>query len=160
MREILSEWVGALAGAGVFCAVLLALCPKGRVKRVARLAAGLIMALALLSPLAKPDTESLLVAFSRQKETIKAITSDTKATVGILERRVIERDCAAYIMDRAAALGADLSSVDVTARWSDEGFWYPWSCTLTAAGYSFALSESVEANLGIPAERQSWEEGG
>ena len=51
-------------------------------------------------------------------------------------------------MDRAAALGADLSSVDVTARWSDEGFWYPWSCTLTAAGYSFALSESVEANLG------------
>ena len=61
---------------------------------------------------------------------------------------------------RAAALGADLSSVDVTARWSDEGFWYPWSCTLTAAEYSAALSESVEANLGIPAERQSWEEGG
>ena len=53
MREILSEWVGTLAGAGVFCAVLLALCPKGPCEAVARLAAGLIMALALLSPLAK-----------------------------------------------------------------------------------------------------------
>ena len=46
----ITAWIRALAGAAVFCAIALALCPEGRPKRVLRAACGVVMAAALLSP--------------------------------------------------------------------------------------------------------------
>ena len=45
----ITAWIRALAGAAVFCAIALALCPEGRPKRVLRAACGVVMAAALLS---------------------------------------------------------------------------------------------------------------
>ena len=46
----------------------------------------------------------------------------------------------------------------VTLRWSEEGYWYPWTCTISApGGQSGALSDAITGELGIPPERQSWE---
>ena len=42
MLEAISGWIRALVGAAVFCALALALCPEGRVKRVLRFACGLV----------------------------------------------------------------------------------------------------------------------
>ena len=46
----ITAWIRALAGAAVFCAIALALCPEGRPKRVLRAACGVVMAAALPSP--------------------------------------------------------------------------------------------------------------
>ena len=73
-----------------------------------------------------------------------------------MERRVIEAECAAYISSRADVLGLEPGGISVEARWSEEGYWYPWSCRIAAAENA-ALSDAVEAELGIPRERQSWE---
>ena len=61
-------------------------------------------------------------------------------------------------MDKATQLGLDGLWAEVTARWSDEGFWYPWEARLGGPESGRAeLERLIEAELGIPAERQSWE---
>lgn len=157
MSGLIGDWVTTLAGAAVFCAMAMALCPAGKPRRVLTAACACVMCLALLSPAAKPDAGSLAEAFARYDQAAQAVTDDATDASAELERTVIESECEAYIMDRAAALGLDPGEVDVTLRWSEEGFWYPWefSAALPLAGRE-RLAEVVESELGVPAERQYW----
>ncbi len=158
MSEILSSWIRALVGAAVFCAVALTLCPKGRAKRVLSTACACVMAIALLSPVAKVDMSSLSQAIGRYSAAARSVTQSAEDASQLYQRRVIERECEAYIMDRADALGIGVASVSVTLRWSSDGFWYPWECTICAgSGYSQALADIVEGELGIGPDRQNWE---
>lgn len=158
MLEMVTNWIRALIGAAVFCALAMALCPEGRVKRVLRFACGLVMAAALLFPVLSLDLDYLPKAMARYSEAAKRQTESAADTADRLNRTIIESECETYILDKAAALGFELREAEVTARWSDEGFWYPWECRLSAAeGDANGLSELIEAELGIPEERQSWE---
>ena len=92
-------------------------------------------------------------------EAARAVAEGAGEEADRLNRTIIERECAAYILDKADALGLAVSSAAVTARWSEEGFWYPWeSRAACSESDRETLSAVIEAELGIPAERQSWEE--
>ena len=156
MSGILRGWILALTGAAAFCAIALALCPEGRARSVLKLACGCVMLTALLSPLAGIDVTDIARAAARFREAADAVASGAGEAARELERKVIERECEAYISDRADALSTPLAGCRVEARWSGEGYWYPWSCAL-AGPHSGRLAEAIEAELGIPAERQSWE---
>lgn len=158
MLEAISGWIRALVGAAVFCALALALCPEGRVKRVLRFACGLVMAAALLSPVLSVDMESLPQALARYSEAAERCAGSAEETADRLNRTIIEGECETYILDKAAALGLEVCEAAVTARWNDEGFWYPWECRLsTGEGDMSGLSRLIEAELGIPEARQRWE---
>ena len=157
MSAAFAEWIRALAGAGIFCAMSSALCPKGRAKQVLGLACGCVMLTALLSPLAAFAPEAWPQSLARWRGAAEEITSEAAEDSRRLERRVIESECAAYISDRASALGLE-AEFSVEARWSDEGWWYPWACRADIP-YDRGLSEAIEAGLGIAPERQSWREG-
>ena len=73
--ELVTNWIRALVGAAVFCALAAALCPEGRPKRVLRAACGVVMAAALLSPVAALDTEALPKAMARYSEACLLYTS-------------------------------------------------------------------------------------
>ena len=148
----LTSWLRALVGAAVFCALALALCPEGRPKRV-------VLAAALLSPVVELDMQALPEALARYGEAARAVAEGAGEEADRLNRTIIERECAAYILDKADALGISAADAAVTARWSEEGFWYPWESRVSCPeGGRAALSEAIEAELGIPPERQSWEE--
>ena len=153
---MIASWVRTLVGAAVFCALAVTLCPEGRPKRVCRMASACIMAIALLSPVLSLEPETLAEEATRYSRAAQAVTADAEENASLYERRVIERECAAYISDRADALGLADTGADVTARWSEEGFWYPWECAL-GCGYDASLAAAIEAELGIPPERVSWE---
>lgn len=156
----ITAWIRALAGAAVFCAIALALCPEGRPKRVLRAACGVVMAAALLSPALGLDMQALPEAVARYGEAARSVAGEAGQEADRLNRTIIERECAAYILDKADALGISAADAAVTARWSEEGFWYPWESRVSCPeGGRAALSEAIEAELGIPPERQSWEEG-
>ena len=145
-------------GAAVFCALAAALCPEGRPKRVLRAACGVVMAAALLSPVAALDTEALPKAMARYSEAARRQAESAAESADRLNRTIIESECEAYILDKATQLGLDGLRAEVTARWSDEGFWYPWEARLGGPESGRAeLERLIEAELGIPAERQSWE---
>lgn len=155
MSEILSAWIRALVGAGMFCAVAMALCPKGKARKVLSLACGCVMLSALLSLVASIDLADYSRAAARYTQAAREAAEGAQETAKTLERSVIERECETYISDRAAAMGVTPGGVNVTARWSEEGFWFPWECRLEAER-SAALADAIEAELGIPPERQSW----
>ncbi len=75
------------------------------------------------------------------------------------EALITEQTCA-YILDKAAALGAEVQA-EVTLAALSEHYAYPWAVTITGRwtqAQRRALSDYIAQTLGIPPERQTWEE--
>ena len=144
------------AGAALISSAALKLAPKGGAKRAVSLACGLLSVITVLSVVIKPDSDSLAQYMELYRERAEgivenAVISDTPDTRFIIESRLEE-----YILDKAALDGL---TVDITASWSDKGFWYP---TKAALGGNLTEEERdrverlVEEELGIPKEGQIW----
>lgn len=158
----LREWILTLAGAAAFCAVANAICPKGRVRNVLGLVCGAVMTLALVSPILDFNMDAYSAALSRYRTEAELALSDAGEKGAALERTIIEEECAAYILDKAESLGMTSAAASVRVRWNGEGGWAPDEATIRAAGTETQRAElrhRVEAELGIPAERQYWEAG-
>lgn len=158
MTEILYDWVRALAGAGVLCCAAQLLCPEGRVHSVLRVVCGTVMALALLSPVASLDFEAYAEGMALYREEASQITERADAAEKTLLRTVIEADCAAYISDKARQAGVSLTSVSVEVKWGDADCWVPYAAVMVSDTDTAQerLEPWIEAELGIPAERQVW----
>lgn len=157
MLELIRQWVLGLAGAALCCAVLTEITPKGSVKNVVKALCGMVMALALVSPLLKADGGSYALNMAKYRENAQAVSMQGKEISDRLSRTIIEEECRAYILDKAAVLGAELSEAAVTLKWSSEGLWYPVGCRLTGE-YSAALETAIAAELGIAPDAQEWVE--
>lgn len=155
MTDIIRQWVLGLAGAALFCAVMTELTPKGTVKNVVKVLCGMVMALALVSPLLKADVGTYALNMAKYRENALAVSGQGKEISDRLSRTIIEDECRTYILDKAASLGAQLSDAAVTLKWSSEGLWYPVGCTLTGQ-YDAALEKAISAELGIAPEAQEW----
>ena len=153
--EHLRAWILGLAGAAVFCALCEELTPPGRVKGVEKLLAGLVMTLALLSPLLRLDMESYALGLAKYQSEARSLGASAEEISRELQRTFIAEQCRTYILDKAQALSAPLAGAKVTLRWSSEGYWYPVAVELEGA-YHEALSELMEAELGIGRKEQRW----
>ena len=159
MTELLHEWVLGLAGAALLGAFALALTPEGRVRRVVRLLAGVVLALALLRPLASFDFDSYAVSLAVGRDAAALAVDGFAESNRRLERTLIESECAAYISDRAARLGLRLEAASVTAKWGDALCWYPYEARLRAetdAAARRALEQTIETenSVGFDVSRQ------
>ena len=157
MLELLRQWVLGLAGAALCCAVLTELCPKGSVKGVVKALCGMLMALALVSPILGADWGSYALNMAKYRENALEVSTQGREISDRLSRTIIEEECRAYILDKAASLGMELSDAAVTLKWSSQGLWYPVGCRLCGE-YSAALENVISAELGIPPEGQEWVE--
>lgn len=154
----MKDWLVSVAAASILSAVAAALCPAGRVKAILRLVCGIVCALALISPVAQLDITALSASMEGYGREAQIIAENAEEEKKLLERTYIEERFAAYISDKAAALGVEAGAVTVQARWDDDTLvWYPYEATL-GCERSDALSREIEAALGIPAERQYWSE--
>lgn len=154
------QWVMSVTAASLISAIAMALTPAGRVRQVTKLACGLLCALAVASPVIQLDMAALAAGMAAYDQRAKEITQQAEEESKMLDRTYIEQACQAYILTKAAGADIAVASVSVSARW-DEGdlIWYPWSATLDAP-YDSGLSASIEAELGIPRQRQSWRDDG
>lgn len=156
--ELLKEWIMGLAGAGIISAVCLAVTPEGKVKKVVRLACGMLTFLCLISPLTggRIDFSEKIAATYAEAEDFMTKTEETKQNI---TRTVIHERLKAYISDKGAKLGLEVTDVKLKMRWSTEGFWYPVSAEITAGEDDAArkgLSDCITADLGIDAENIYW----
>ena len=157
----LRSWLLTLSGAAALCMLALTLCPEGRVRRVLRLICGAVMAIALLSPVKDFDMDAYAASLTRYREEAAMAAGAGQETGDRLDRTIIERECAAYILDKADALGIQNAAATVRAVWSD-GCWCPHEAAVTAAASGelrASLTAYIEGELGIPAARISWKEG-
>ena len=100
MIGALREWLLSVTAAAILCALAQGLIPPGPVRRVGRLTAGLVMAAALLSPLASlkgVEPEEWLESWQPQEE-VQELEQQRDETM----KTIIEEECSAYIVDKAA----------------------------------------------------------
>ena len=157
MTQWLKEWIGALCACAMICAAALALTPSGRVRKVQRLVCSTVMLLALISPLCSIDIDVFARAQAQFRQLEQSMLQQTEETGKQLNRSIIEQQYAAYILDKAVAMGHAPKAASVTARWDEEGCWYPWEATIDGTvECRRQMAAVIEAELGIPAQRQHW----
>lgn len=155
MLEALRHWILAVVGTALVCGVVRALAPEGSGRRAVSVVCGFVMLAAVLGLRGGFPADALTDyagTFTAQAEAYARRAREAGQTQ---TRFIIESECEAYILDKAAALGAGISGVSVTARWSGEGFWVPASCEIEGQ-IDPALAGIIASELGIPPERQTW----
>ena len=155
----IGQWIVGLAASALIAGLALGVTPKGRVRSVLKLVTGAVMMIALVSPLTRFDLGLFSVNAEESREQLQTVQGNVDEAGGRLSRSVIEQECAAYILDKAQGLGIQVEAVSVTAKWGDEGVFYPYEAHITAQlspDQKSALEEAIEAELGIAPERQYW----
>ena len=153
------ELVEKLCILSVFFGLALSLMPEGIVKKMAPAVGAAAMLLCLMDGIADVDTDDLVMDIARYRELSQTLTTDAEVLHERLDRYLIERECQAYIEGKAGELGLHALSVRVAAAWSSEGFWLPESVSIGGqwtAKEKERLSQMIESQLGIPAQRQEW----
>lgn len=157
MMDVVRQWL-----VGVTCAALLAalaegLMPKGPVRRVGKLVCAMVLLWAVLDPLPGlelPDAGGMLDGLGAQMEQEqRRLRQDSAGPL----KAGIEQEVAAYIVDKAAELGASCRA-QVVCR-EQEGAWVPWSVQVEgalSAAVQSELSGLITRELAVPAQRQSW----
>ena len=159
MMEFAGEWVRAIAGAALICAAATALTPKGKVKNVLKPICGIVLIIAMINPIVKQDLPAMSLDISDYRKRADEIIGSSEEKQNNLSRTIIENELEAYILDKAKSLNAKIQSVSVSVKWGDEGCWYPNEVYLTAnipQREMNLISNAIEAELGIPKERQYW----
>ena len=152
----LREWLTSVVVVSVLLAVVQTLIPEGTVRKIGAFTGGLILLVTLLQPLLGVDFEDLELRLEQSRETVEQRQQELEQAGAREMAELIERQTAAYIWDKADALGLDLSA-EVRVERGPDGIPLPVSATLTGT-YSEALSAYLERELGIPRERQVWHE--
>ena len=154
MMETLRGWLLGLTAAALAVSLLTAMLPKGEtIRRIAGLAGGLILLLAVVQPLLRVRWEELTWRYETyQREMDRQTEAYQAAYADSLSGDIADRT-AAYISEKAAQLGLSCHPrVEVTWR---DGVPYPGSVTLDMAK-NRALSAILEEDLGIPPSEQHW----
>lgn len=150
----LAQYILRVSAAAILTAVTQSFPLEGAMRGLVRLVGGVLMAMTLISPLLTlrmPDMDDWMVSFETGAEAAAASGEDMarEALHGIITERT-----EAYILDKAAALGAAL---EVQVRTDNAGIpvgvTLRGNCTWEA---KLRLSEIIASELGIGKEAQQW----
>lgn len=158
--ELLRQWLTGVTCAAIIVALADSLMAGGTVRRIGRLAGGLLLLAAVVKPVLEVDLTVLSAASLRLEA--EAVPAAEEAGLDLM-KSIIGEETGAYILDKAAELGISCQEVRVTCAVEENGVPYPASVVLVGdltKEEQARLSRRIEADLAIPAERQSYEKGG
>ena len=158
--ELLRQWLTGVTCAAIIVALADSLIAGGTVRRIGRLAGGLLLLAAVVKPVLEVDLTVLSAASLRLEA--EAVPAAEEAGLDLM-KSIIGEETGAYILDKAAELGISCQEVRVTCAVEENGVPYPASVVLVGdltEEEQARLSRRIEADLAIPAERQSYEKGG
>ncbi len=157
MTEAVKTYLLSVAAVSLLLALIQAILPNGAAKRTATMAGGLLVILAVLSPLAKLDYDSLARSIARIQIETEALETGVSVGNRELMADIISERCQAYILDKAEEMGVMLQ-VEITVS-QGTGYPYPTEAilrgTVTETQRSI-LTAYIADDLGIPAESQTW----
>ena len=159
---VLGAWILRLAGAAIISAAAIAITPDGAVKKVVSVLCGILTLTTMLSIGADFDftafSQNLAVYREKAEENADEMSNNTYE----LSRIIIEDECGAYILDKGRSLGANDMEVHVSAKWSDDGYWYPYKASIVCDAEENLRKQIIyyiETELGIPEKEQYWRAG-
>lgn len=156
---MLKQWITGIVCAALIGAVAEALAPAGRVKKAGQLAVGLLLLLAVVKPLGGLDFDALAGALAEYRPDGAACEAALEEKSGAVLKAVIEERTNAYIYNKAKTLGMDCSA-EVTYYYGPDGEVRPEAVVVRGEfteNQRGKLSRVLEGELGVPAEKQSFE---
>lgn len=150
------SWLLTVIGASLICALADALMPPGAVRRVGRLVCGLVLLGAILSPLTQLDLPGGQRWLEDYLASLEAREEDLTETVNSQMKVIIEREYAAYIVDKAARLGLTCDP-RVECGLSEEGLYLPVRVRVTGAlteEERARIAGMIAEDLGVPESEQ------
>ena len=157
MTEGIRSYLLSVSAAAVLLALVQSVLPKNAVRRVAAFSGGLLLMLAVLSPLVQIKAYELEQMLGQLHPDTKAVQQQAETAVRESLEVLIKQKCEAYILDKAEQLGLTLR---VEVNLSDDGE-YPEPEQVVLIGSASSLQQQtlrdiIADDLGIPYERQEW----
>ena len=155
----MSEWVRSFCVLAAFCGAALRLAPEGGVRRILSVLISAVLLTHAFQATLPADTQALEQGIGLLREREQRLLSESSDYVRRLDRLVIEEELRSYIQNKAGQKGLHVREIALELRWQTEGFWLPVALTLYGSGEREAAAElrrELEAELGIPGERQRW----
>ncbi len=157
--ELVRSWLIGVTAAAMAAALADSLAPDGAVKKIGKLTGGLLLAVAILQPLAQLDYASMSGILASYRMEAEGYSAALETENIRLMKTIIEEQTGAYIQDKAAELGADCTA-EVTCQADDDGTLYPASVIVYGAltpTQESALRRTIEGDLAIPEQNQQYE---
>lgn len=161
MMGFVRSWLLGVTAAALVLALAEALAPEGSVKRVCRLAGGMALLLAAAGPvLGVLDGPVLTQAVEDWRGRSQRWEQELEEQNEQFYLAIIEEETAAYVMDKTKEFGFECA-VEVTCGYDENGVPCPWE--VAARGEwtperRARLERLLEEELGVPAQRQRYEE--
>ena len=160
MTEAVRQWLLGVACTALILAVADSLVPDGGVKKVCRLAGGLALLLAAAGPILRLEAGALADALEGYRAQVQNYEETLAEQNNLFYQAIIEESAAAYIVDKAEEMGI-FCQAEVTFSYDEDGVPCPWE--VTARGdwtdeAREALERLLEDDLGVPPQRQHYEE--
>ena len=154
----LRQWILKIVIISMLCAVTEELMPSGGVKRVGKLACGLVILWGMLTPMVQMREYLRSEWEAEYQLRLEQNTKELKEQVEWQRKDIIENKYAAYIVGKAAELGVKCA-VQVRCRQGEEGLYFPEYVRLTGEFSDVEQSKMMqilEEELEIPAQGQEY----
>lgn len=150
------EWLTSIVVVTLLLSVAQSLIPEGSIRKIASFTGGLILLAALLQPVLRADIGGLRLDLGDYERSVAERQAELDSAGKEALAELIEARTAAYISDKADALGLSVEA-RVETEAGEDGVPVPVSVRLRGPR-SEALAAYIEGELGIPRERQVWSE--
>ncbi|MDY4953810.1 MAG: hypothetical protein SO073_04130 [Candidatus Onthomonas sp.] len=131
MMEFIRNWVMSVVAVGMLVSLCLGLSPGGKVQKVGRFCGGLLLFLAVVTPLTQLDLTGSLQDFRDYCDQL-SVTSDEVTQAGAtLTQDLVISQSEARIQAQAKSLGADVTATVTCA--SQDGLPVPDGVSVTGA---------------------------
>lgn len=163
MMDLIRSWLLSVTCAALLLALADALMPRGLPRKVGKLTGGLVLFLAVVSPVTQVSEPDLAGWIGTYRAEAAMAAGRLEETDRELLESIIAEETAAYIEGKADELGAVCRAL-VICRESESGLPVPAGVTVLGElteEQQNRLSRLIAADLAIPAECQSFmNEGG
>jgi Stage III sporulation protein AF (Spore_III_AF). len=159
MMALIKSWITGVAAASLIAAILIALSPPGKSRKITIFASGFMLIVAMIKPVIGFDYSTFSSSVMQYGTMGQEYSVMLKEKNDSMLKRIIEERSAAYISDKATNLGMENITVKVGSEKGDGEYPYPYDVHVKAK-YSIsqkkALSDYLESEFGVPVSRQYW----
>lgn len=159
MMELLRSWLVGVTAAAMIAAAAEYLMPEGGVKKIGKLAGGLLLLFAILQPFLSLEDRDISGILSRYRIETDGYSAALEKENVRLMKTIIEEETAAYIQDKAGR-HAIACTVRVTCQLLEDGTPYPASVTVygdLTVQQEQELRRIIAEDISIGAEDQHYE---
>ena len=153
---VMKTWLHRLVAVSILCAIADTLMPSGGPKRVGRLVCGLVLACTVCQPLLELDLNEGQQWLESWQSELNGCEAGLTDQADAARKSIIEEEYRAYILDKAARMGAGSPDVRVESAPDGDGLFLPSRVVISGpmdAAEWEVLADAVEADLGIRPER-------